>query len=167
MSPGEKEPSALQHKARNEATVRFETIQAFEEQVTLFKYLSPVECHVMYKLTDKVHYEDGEAILVEGEPGTGLHIIESGEVIVSKKSREGGSVKLAVIGQYGHFGEMSILNNQPASTSIIASGPVDVLVMTRTQFTNLIQRSEALGVRILRALCEELSNRLREARRST
>ncbi|MEN6318325.1 MAG: cyclic nucleotide-binding domain-containing protein [Syntrophaceae bacterium] len=148
--------------AKQFATQRKKTIQAFQEQVTVFKYLSPVECRVMYTLTAKKRYNDGDVILPEGAPGTGLHIIETGEVVVSKRRSDGTDVVIDTIGQYGHFGEMSILNNQPVNCTITASGPVDVLVMPPTQFFNLLHRSEALGIRILRALCEELSNRLRQ-----
>jgi CRP-like cAMP-binding protein len=148
--------------AKQFATQRKKTIQAFQEQVTVFKYLSPVECRVMYTLTTKKHYNGGDVILPEGAPGSGLHIIETGEVVVSKRRSDGTDVVIDTIGQYGHFGEMSILNNQPVNCTITASGPVDVLVMPPTQFFNLLHRSEALGIRILRALCEELSNRLRQ-----
>ena len=158
----EKETSAsTDWTASHVATKRRKTIQAFQEQVTVFKYLSPVECRVMYTLTTKKHYHDGDVILQEGSPGTGLHIIETGEVIVSKRGSDGKDVVIDSIGQYAHFGEMSILDNEPVNCTITASGPVDVLVMTRTQFMNLLHRSEALGILILRALCEELSNRLR------
>ena len=78
------------------AAQRRKTIQAFQEQVTLFKYLSPVECRVVYTLTSKKHYEDGEVILLEGSPGTGLHIIETGEVIVLKKDAEGQDVAIDI-----------------------------------------------------------------------
>jgi len=156
------ETSAARNRtAKHAATQRKKTIQAFQEQVTVFKYLSPLECRVMYTLTTKKHYDDGEVILLEGAPGTGLHIIETGEVVVSKRGWDGKDVVINTIGQYAHFGEMSILNKQPVNCTITASGPVDVLVMPPTQFFNLLHRSEALGIRILRALCEELSNRLR------
>jgi CRP-like cAMP-binding protein len=154
-------PASGDQTAKHAATRRRKTIQAFQEQVTVFKYLSPVECRVIYKLTAKKHYDDGEVILQEGAPGTGLHIIETGEIAVSKRGRDGKDVVINTIGQYAHFGEMSILNNQPVNCTITASGPVDVLVMPPTQFFNLLHRSEALGIKILRALCEELSNRLR------
>jgi CRP-like cAMP-binding protein len=153
--------AARDRTAKDAATQRKKTIQAFQEQVTVFKYLSPVECRVMYTLTTKRHYDDGDVILPEGAPGTGLHIIETGEVVVSKRGSDGKDVVINTIGQYAHFGEMSILNNQPVNCTITACGPVDVLVMPPTQFFNLLHRSEALGIKILRALCEELSNRLR------
>ena len=157
--------AASNQTAKYAAILRKKTIRAFQEQVTVFKYLSPLECRVMYTLTTKKHYNDGDVILPEGAPGTGLHIIETGEVVVSKRGSDGKDVVIDTIGQYAHFGEMSILDNQPVNCTITASGPIDVLVMTRTQFFNLLHRREALGIKILRALCEEMSNRLRLERR--
>jgi CRP-like cAMP-binding protein len=158
---GIKASASRDRTVEHPATQRKKTIQAFQEQVTVFRYLSPVECRVMYTLTTKKHYDNGQVILPEGTPGTGLHIIETGEVVVSKRCSDGKDVVIDTIVQYGHFGEMSILNNQPVNCTITASGPVDVLVMPPMQFFNLLHRSEALGIKILRALCEELSNRLR------
>lgn len=151
----------------NPGEQRRRTIQALRKEVTLFKYLSPVECQVIYTLTTKVHFEDGEVILEEGTPGTGLHILERGRVALWKRRKGGERELLGHKEPYSHFGEMSILNQQPVYCSVVACGPVDLLVMTQMQFTNLLHRSESLGIRLLRALCEELSNRLREAREGT
>ena len=135
---------------------------AMRSEVTLFKYLTPVECQVIYTLTTPRSFRDGEAILVEGEPGTGLHILETGKVALLKRCRDGRRQVLGYRMPFAHFGEMSMLNAEPASCTVTAVGDVDTLVMTKTQFTNLLHRSESLGVRVLRALCEELSNRARE-----
>jgi CRP-like cAMP-binding protein len=148
------------------AASRRATLRAFEEQITLFKYLSPVECRVIYSLAGKHRHDDGEVILAQGAPGVGLHIVERGVVTVCMRSATGQDVEVDRIGQYGHFGELSILNAHPASASIVAAGPVDILLLTRNQFLNLLHRSEGLGIRVLRALCEELGQRLVKANRA-
>jgi len=140
------------------------TVHAFQNRVSLFKYLSPVECRVMAELTERRSYADGEVIQREGEPASGLHIVDKGEVEVSQRDFMGRDKLVTTIIAQEHFGETSILSNPIATATVTARGPVEVLVMSQTVFTNLLHRSESFGVRLLRALCEDLSNRLREAR---
>ncbi len=57
--------------------------------MAVFKYLSPVGCRVMRSFTLGNHCEDGQVILPKGGPGTSLCIIETGQVVLSKRGSQG------------------------------------------------------------------------------
>ena len=58
---------------------------------------------------------------------------------------------------------MSLLNDEPTSASVVSSGDVAVYLMERKAFFGLLDLNKSLSNKILRAMCEELSNRLRVA----
>ena len=150
----------VKRKGVDQAT---ESIHALGKQVSLFKYLSSVEREIIYSLCKKRRYENGENILQEGIPAKGLYSIDKGQVTVAKQGKQGEEIFLATIEEGGHFGEMSLLNDEPTSASVVSSGDVALYLMERKAFFGLLDLNKALSNKILRAMCEELSNRLRVA----
>ncbi|MGB7293499.1 MAG: FAD-dependent oxidoreductase [Thermodesulfobacteriota bacterium] len=91
--------------------------------------------------TDRIsraHYEPGDYIIMEGDPGTNFFVISNGEVEVVRggKERESPDI-LAVLGPGDFFGEMALIDNRPRNASIRALTPVEVLVMGRNIFQQI------------------------------
>jgi CRP/FNR family transcriptional regulator, cyclic AMP receptor protein len=69
----------------------------------------------------------GEAIILEGEIDHSLFLIRSGKVDVLKRSSENKQEKLGTIEAVNFVGEMSVINDEPRSATVIAAGD-EVLV---------------------------------------
>ena len=78
-------PTEAKRKGVDQAT---ESIHALGKQVSLFKYLSSVEREMIYSLCKKRQYQNGESIPQEGIPGSGLYIIDKGQVTVTKQGKQ-------------------------------------------------------------------------------
>jgi NADH dehydrogenase len=91
--------------------------------------------------TDRIsraHYQPGDYIIMQGDPGTNFFVLESGEVEVLRRGNEVESPDiLAVLGPGDFFGEMALIDNRPRNASIRARTPVDVLVMGRNVFQQI------------------------------
>ncbi len=91
--------------------------------------------------TDRIsraHYEPGDYIIMEGDPGTNFFVISNGEVEVVRGGNVGESPDIvAVLGSGDFFGEMALIDNRPRNASIRARTPVDVLVMGRNIFQQI------------------------------
>jgi len=102
--------------------------------------------HPKSDLTERVskaHYQPGDYIFHQGEPGNDFYIIEDGEVEVLVSKDNGGSEKLiTVLGPGDFFGEMALVDNSPRNASIRAKTLVEVVVMGRNVFTQI---SSSLG----------------------
>ncbi len=86
----------------------------------------------------KAHYEPGDYIIMEGDPGTTFFVIEDGEVEVLRGGDGGESPDiLAVLGPGDFFGEMALIDNRPRNASVRARTPVEVLVMGRNVFQQI------------------------------
>lgn len=80
----------------------------------------------------------GVVILREGEPGRGLFVLLAGEVDVSKVDGNE-KVLLATLKPGDVFGEMSMLNDEPANATVTAARQSTVLFLPREVFLRLVQ----------------------------
>jgi len=86
----------------------------------------------------RAHYNAGDYIFRQGEPGNNFYIIEKGEVEVLRSKNDKAEAKvLAVLKEGEFFGEMALLESQPRIASVRARTPVEVVVMGRNVFTQL------------------------------
>jgi CRP/FNR family transcriptional regulator/CRP/FNR family cyclic AMP-dependent transcriptional regulator len=60
------------------------------------------------------------------------------------------------IGPGEFFGEMSLLDGQPRSATVVADTPMRMLVIPRREFVTLLREVPSLTERILIALCQRL-----------
>lgn len=88
-------------------------------------------------------------IINEGDPAGPLFIILSGKVRVFLDSEEGKSVTLGIQKSGSYFGELSLLDDQPRSASIITLEPTVCALIPKQAFVNWLQahpEDAALGV---------------------
>ena len=92
----------------------------------------------------RAHYQEGESIYCQGELARNFYIILSGEVEVFRE--ENGQVKsVAILGPGEYFGEMSLLREVRHTASVKALTPLNLLVMSGSDFTALASSSTQLG----------------------
>jgi CRP-like cAMP-binding protein len=101
-------------------------------------------------------YTAKETIYREGDPGDAMFIIKEGEVEVLRKVG-GENARLAVLPKGAIFGEMAVLRDLPRSTTARAVCPVCLVVLPKDTFLSAFNRDNPLGLKLLRTLCERLS----------
>ena len=76
--------------------------------------------------------EPGEVIMRQGEPGSSVYLVASGELRVFVESSSGGSPReLARVHENSLIGEMALLSRQPRAASVAVVREADVLEITR------------------------------------
>jgi signal-transduction protein with cAMP-binding, CBS, and nucleotidyltransferase domain len=88
-------------------------------------------------------YEAGERLIHQGEPSDGLHLIASGEVVVSTREDDEDLVT-ATLGVGEVVGEVALVLRRPANANVTAKLPTVTLHLPRDRFLDLIQRHPAL-----------------------
>ncbi len=85
------------------------------------------------------HYEAGEIIIAKGEIGRELFIVRRGEVEVFQPASDGGTEEVITKLHKGDvFGEKALLEDTLRNASVRAKGAVDVLVISREDFTAMV-----------------------------
>lgn len=112
------------------------------------------------KVSDQflVELGDGEYIFREGDLGTEMYIIQTGEVEILKRQSDGKNRPLAILAQGDFFGEMSILEDLPRTASAKARGACKLVQIDGATFDQMLRKTPEIAVRMMR----KLSRRLRE-----
>jgi CRP/FNR family transcriptional regulator, cyclic AMP receptor protein len=113
------------------------------------------------------HFDKGEVLVHEGDPGTSLYLLEEGRVAVRVATSGGEVATLAVVSAGEAFGEMALLRRSATRTaSVVALEKVTALTLERDTFVRLCNeypKVERLLVALLAGRVERLSNHLVEA----
>jgi CRP/FNR family cyclic AMP-dependent transcriptional regulator len=131
----------------------------FLSTVPLLSRIPFVELQRMADVTRDKHYPKGSVILFEHDPGDALFIVRSGRVKVVLIGEDGRELILAVLGVGEHFGELSLIDDQPRSAHVIAMEDSDLVVLHRDDFRRRVDANPAVAW----AMLFELSRRLRQA----
>ena len=102
-------------------------------------------------------FSSGETILREGDSSKDMFIIQKGKVKVIKKMA-GHDIELGTLEKGDFFGEMSLLESEPRTASIIAETPCNVLVIQAGGLLVRLRRDPTLAFEML----QKLSNRIRK-----
>lgn len=87
---------------------------------------------------------EGATIVREGEQGDRLYILKSGEAEVIARGGGLQDVSVATLSKADYFGEISLLRDVPRTATVRTCGPVELYSLSRTDFQELLERSEEL-----------------------
>ena len=123
----------------------------------LFSACSKRELEAVGRLADETRLRTGTILTREGAPGHECFILLDGHADV----RIGGKI-VARIGPGEIVGEMALLESEPRTATVVTTTPVRALVMTRPNFTALLEQAPNIARRVMRTL----AHRLREVQSS-
>src|SRR6184192_1853523 len=103
-----------------------------------------------------------QVICAEGDRARGMFVVRSGAVEVRKRALDADAC-LARLRAGDEFGEMSLIDIQPRSASVVACEPTELYVLGNMDLLALYEEDLASYTFFLQNLCRELSRRLRVA----
>lgn len=127
--------------------------------VPLFKSIDAAEIGRFVEAVREKSYPKGSVILFEDDPGDALFIVREGRVKVVLVAEDGREVILGMLGIGEHFGELSLIDDQPRSAHVIAMEDATLLVLRRDDFRKRVEANPSVAWTLL----AELSRRLRRA----
>jgi len=137
-------------------------IQEFLRSVPLFAQLDDDElAHVLMVGVMRRHPQ-GAVIITEGSPGGQLHVIQSGQVRISKVVPGVGEEALTILGECDFFGEVEFFDHAPASAQAIAHTDCEVFAIPHGEVAELMNTRPELSAKFLWAFARTLATRLRE-----
>jgi cAMP-dependent protein kinase regulator len=104
----------------------------------LFAGLTDEEREALAREMELQQFEEGDILITEGETGSSLYVVISGEVKVFTKGSGGENVYLANLGEGDFFGEVSLLTGKPRTATITASRPTEVLRLDKEKFDRAV-----------------------------
>jgi len=98
--------------------------------------------------------EKGELLLKFGQPNTRMYMILSGQLSVHLDSPE--SEAVAVLDAGETVGELSVIDNRPASAYVVAAAQARLLAIDEARFWNLVNASHDFAINLLMLLAARL-----------
>jgi CRP/FNR family transcriptional regulator/CRP/FNR family cyclic AMP-dependent transcriptional regulator len=123
------------------------------KSVPLFNSLSKKELELVLKQADHLRFPARHTVVREGSTGEEVWMVIEGELTV----RRGGE-EVAKLGPGDHFGELSVIDARPRDASVVATTPVELLVIGRRRFWAMLEGSPTL----LRKVLVDLAGRLHD-----
>ena len=127
--------------------------------VSIFSDLSDVELASIYKKMTPYSYSKAEFIVMEAMEGQQCYFITQGSVKITRSSKEGREVILAILTAGEFFGEMSLLDGETRSANVLTLEETKVLALNRNDFMASLEEYPRVSIQLLK----ELTIRLRKS----
>ncbi len=128
--------------------------------VSIFADLDAAAVGALERLAEVRDYAPGAVIVSQEERGDALFVLVHGKAKVVLYGDSGREIILSIFKTPGDFfGEMSLLDDEPRSATVMADEPSRLLVLARRDFRDHIESHPRTALRVL----TELSRRLRRA----
>jgi len=135
--------------------VRFRKDRKIEllTRVPLLARCSKSELARIAALADVVDFRQGDTLMTEGKPGMEAFVVVDGSARVTRAGR-----KLADLGPGDWVGEIALLSNVPRTATVVATSPLQTLVLTRRGLSDLMHDVPSIGTKVLAAVGERLAD---------
>ncbi len=118
-----------------------------------------VEPRAVSALTAELHpvsFPSGHTVFVEGEPGDRLYIVISGKVKIGRRAPDGRENLLTILGPSDMFGELSIFDPGPRTSSATTITDVRAVPMDREMVRAWMADRPEIAEKLLRVLARRL-----------
>jgi CRP-like cAMP-binding protein len=119
--------------------------------VPLFSDLSAADLKRIATVAKRMRYREGAVVVEEGSTGGRFFVIQSGTARVVAKGRA-----RATLGPGAYFGELSVLDGEPRTATVVAAEPLEVWSIADFNFRPLLKDRPALALKLLAALTARL-----------
>jgi CRP-like cAMP-binding protein len=131
------------------------TIHKLTDLLAVLPYFKDLDVSTAQAVTQAAlrrKYETNQIILLEGEPASGLYIIQDGWLKVSKISLDGREQILQFLGTGEVFNAIGVFTNTPNPATVTALEPSIVWMIPKESMLELLQTHPALARMIIQDL---------------
>lgn len=133
-----------------------EGVQDTLARAGIFQGVDPDAVAALINDMDTVDFPKGTTIFDEGEPGDRLYIIVEGKIKLARHAPDGRENLLSVMGPSDTFGELSIFDPGPRTSSAVCVTDVTCATMDSTMLREWIDNHPEISQQLLRVLARRL-----------
>jgi len=133
----------------------------------LFEGFSSRDLKIIEKIVHLRKFKKDEIIFKEDEPGTGMYIIKSGRIRITKYKHSddssGQEETITTLKKNDFFGELTLIEKTrfPRTASAISEGESQLIGFFKPDIFETIERNPRLGIKIILRISEIIATRLR------
>src|SRR5712675_900542 len=138
-------------------------LKAFLLATPFFGGLSDASLDLLVSMLVERRFDVGATVVAEGEPGRSIFIVHSGELVVSKLADAGRVIRMSSLEPGDFFGEMTLLEMQNRSATVVAESPTVLYELTARELYRCYKADIYGYVMVMQNINRELCRRLRRA----
>jgi len=138
-------------------------LKAFLLATPFFGGVTDASLDLLISMLAERRFDAGATIFAEGEPGRSMFVVHSGDLVVSKLGDSGRSIRMTDLGPGDFFGEMTLIEMQNRSATVVAEGPTVLYELTAQNLYACYKADIHAYVIVLQNINRELCRRLRRS----
>jgi CRP-like cAMP-binding protein len=138
-------------------------LRAFLVATPFFGGLSDASLDLLVSMLVERRFDVGATIVVAGEPGRSMYVVHSGKLAVSRLADSGRVLRMASLEPGDFFGEMTLIEMQNRSATVVAESPAVLYELTARNLYTYYKADIYGYVMVMQNINRELCRRLRRA----
>src|SRR3954470_6914701 len=138
-------------------------LKAFLLATPFFGGIPDQSLDLLMSMLVECRFDTGATVVTEGEPGRSLFIVKSGRLAVSKRANAGNAIPISVLEPGDFFGEMTLIEMQNRSATVVAESPTVLYELTARQLYTYYKSDIHAYVIVMQNINRELCRRLRRS----
>jgi len=126
-------------------------------RIPFFRSLPPETLEAISAKLQKMHFEHGEVVFVEGAMGDSMYLIESGQIKVSVMASAQERI-INYLGPGNFFGEMALLLDQRRTATVTVTIDADLWMLRKADLDELLVDHPEIVLEITKELSRRLSD---------
>src|SRR5215469_5892120 len=127
--------------------------------IPLFASLPSDELVAMAERGQIQSLPSSSTVVQQGDAADALYVLLDGSARVYKRHPDGGETQLAEQRAGSYFGELALLDGQPRSAWVVTTSPVQLFVLPRADFLELLPRAPHALTALLAKLSDDVRQR--------
>ena len=122
----------------------------------LLANLSDKEINLLFAKSITRQYAKNTVIIQEGDHGDALYILQTGRAKVYLTNENGKEIVLNTLKGGDYFGEMSLIDHQPRSASIMTLEKTNITIISSQEFEKTLLQNPAIAINLIKGLNKTL-----------
>jgi CRP/FNR family cyclic AMP-dependent transcriptional regulator len=138
-------------------------LKAFLAATPFFGGLSAASLDRAVAMLVERRFDAGATVVTEGEQGRSMFVVHAGELAVSRRMPDGRVIGMSVLRPGDFFGEMTLIEMQNRSATVVAESPTVLYELTAANLYAYYKADIHAYVLVMQNINRELCRRLRRA----
>src|SRR5262245_18692682 len=138
-------------------------LKAFLLATPFFGGLPDASLELLISMLVEHHFDIGATVVTEGEQGRSMYVVHFGELVVCKRGEAGRMIRVDRLGPGDFFGEMTLIEMQNRSATVVAESPTGLYELTTGNLYTYYKADIYAYAMVLQNINRELCRRLRRA----
>lgn len=130
--------------------------QSLLRDVELFSHLTDEQIGALAARSREVQFRKNAILMTEGDIGESMYLIASGLVKVFVSDDDGRELVLYEQGVGAVIGDIALLDDEPRSASVATLENTSAVMISKTDFINVLESSPQMALGIIRSLTQRL-----------